>query len=306
MPLSPNLRGSMFMVVSMVTFTSNDAITKFSSESMNMAQVMVVRGVFASLLICFLAWRSGAFANPRLIIQPIVAVRAACEASATVSFLIALAHLPIANVSAVLQALPLAVTMGAAMFFGEGVGWRRWLAIMAGFIGVLIIVRPGFEGFSAYSLMALVCVGFCTIRDLITSKLPPNIPTLLVSCATSIAVTLTGVALIAPMGGWTPMTLNSTLLLMLAAIFVLFGYHFIILATRTGEMSFIAPFRYTSLLWSIVLGIVIFYEFPDLPMIVGATFIVASGLYTLYRERVVGKHRTAAESTGPSMAPDGL
>lgn len=294
------------MVVSMVTFSTNDAITKFSSESMNMAQVMVVRGLFASVLICILAWRSGAFANPRLIVQPIVAVRALCEAAATVTFLIALAHLPIANVSAVLQALPLAVTMGAAMFFGEGVGWRRWVAIMAGFTGVLIIVRPGFDGFSAYSLLALLCVGFCTIRDLITSKLPSSIPTLLVSCATSIAVTLTGLVLVSPMGGWTPMTVNSTLLLLLAAILVLFGYHFIILATRTGEMSFIAPFRYMSLLWSIVLGIVIFYEIPDMPMIVGSTFIVASGLYTLYRERVVGKQRRAAESTGPGMAPDGI
>lgn len=225
MPLSPNLRGAVFMVVSMVTFSTNDAITKFSSESMNMAQVMVVRGLFASVLICILAWRSGAFANPRLIVQPIVAVRALCEAAATVTFLIALAHLPIANVSAVLQALPLAVTMGAAMFFGEGVGWRRWVAIMAGFTGVLIIVRPGFDGFSAYSLLALLCVGFCTIRDLITSKLPSSIPTLLVSCATSIAVTLTGLLLVSPMGGWTPMTVNSTLLLLLAAILVLFGYH---------------------------------------------------------------------------------
>ena len=132
MPLSPNLRGAVFMVVSMVTFSTNDAITKFSSESMNMAQVMVVRGLFASVLICILAWRSGAFANPRLIVQPIVAVRALCEAAATVTFLIALAHLPIANVSAVLQALPLAVTMGAAMFFGEGVGWRRWVAALGG------------------------------------------------------------------------------------------------------------------------------------------------------------------------------
>jgi drug/metabolite transporter (DMT)-like permease len=294
------------MVISMIAFTSNDAITKYSSASMNMAQVMVVRGLFASLFICVLAWRSGAFARPAMILHPLVAVRAVCEAAATVSFLIALAHLPIANVSAVLQALPLAVTMGAAMFFGEGVGWRRWLAITVGFTGVLIIVRPGFEGFSVYSLPALLCVGFCTVRDLITSRLPPGIPTLLVSCTTCIAVTVTGVALLPLMGGWTPMDAGGTLLLMAAAILVLFGYHFIILSTRAGEMSFIAPFRYTSLLWSIVLGIVVFAEIPDMAMSVGAALIVASGLYTLYRERKVGKRRTAAESTGPGMAPDGI
>lgn len=306
MPLSPNLRGAMFMVVSMVTFTSNDAITKFVSESMNMAQVMFMRGLFASIFICFLAWRSGAFANPRLIVQPLVALRAIAEAAGTVSFLTALANLPIANVAAVLQALPLTVTMGAALFFGESVGWRRWLAVMVGFIGVLIIVQPGLEGFSVYSLSALLCVGFCTIRDLITSKLPPNIPSLLVSCATSIAVTIIGAFLISPMGGWTPMEVSSTLLLMCAAVLLLFGYHFIILSTRIGEMSFIAPFRYSSLLWAIIMGIVVFHEIPDLAMSIGATLVVASGLYTLYRERKVGKRRTAAESTGPSMGPDGI
>ena len=137
------------MIVAMVGFTLNDAITKFSSESMNMAQVMLVRGAFASLFVGLLAWKRGALADPAAMLQPMVAMRVAGEAGATVSFLVALAHLPIGNVSAVMQALPLAVTMGAALVFGEGVGWRRWTAIAAGFVGVLIIVRRGSRG-SAY------------------------------------------------------------------------------------------------------------------------------------------------------------
>jgi drug/metabolite transporter (DMT)-like permease len=218
----------------------------------------------------------------------------------------ALSQLPIANVSAILQALPLALTMGAALAFGQTVGWRRWIAIFAGFIGVVITVRPGYEGFSSYSLYALASVFCCTVRDLATSKLPDNIPTLLVSTVTSIVVTATGALLLTPMGGWTPIETRNLALMALGAMLLLLGYHFIIMAMRVGEVSFISPFRYTSLLSSILLGIIIFSELPDMLMILGATIIVASGLYTLYRERTVGRYETAAKSAGPSMGPDGI
>ncbi len=174
MPLSPNMRAALFMTVSMAGFTVNDGVTKYMSEVMNMGQVMFLRGAFATLFVAVLAWHQGALSNLRLALQPMVLVRVAGEVLATVTFLIALAQLPIANVSAVLQALPLAVTMGAALIYGETVGWRRWLSIAAGFAGVAIIVRPGLEGFSAYSLVALVCVGFCTVRDLATRRIPAS------------------------------------------------------------------------------------------------------------------------------------
>jgi drug/metabolite transporter (DMT)-like permease len=306
LPLSPNLRGALFMVVAMVGFTVNDIITKVSSESMNMAQVMLVRGAFASLLVGLLAWRHGVLARSRSMLQPLVAVRVMGEVTGTVTFLMALSHLPIANVSAVLQALPLVVTMGAALFFGEGVGWRRWLAIAAGFAGVLVIVRPGFEGFSVFSLLALVSVGCCAVRDLATRSIPKAIPSLLVSTATALAVTATGAMLIAPMGGWTPMTAQGMVLLALAAALLIVGYQFIIMAMRVGDISFIAPFRYTALIWSILLGFLVFQDIPDGPMIAGGLIIVGSGLYALYRERTVGPRRTTAESAGPAMAPDGI
>jgi len=269
------------MIVAMVGFTLNDAITKFSSESMNMAQVMLVRGAFASVLVGLLAWQQGALARPGSMLQPLVALRVVSEAGATVAFLVALAHLPIANVSAVLQALPLAVTMGAALVFNEGVGWRRWLAIAVGFAGVMIIVRPGFEGFSAYSLLALASVACCAVRDLATKRVPQAIPTLLVSTATALAMTVLGAALLSPMGGWTPMTGKATALLALAAVLVLIGYQFIIMAMRSGDISFIAPFRYTALLWSILLGLTVFGDIPDMPMVASAgTIRLANTRYT--------------------------
>ncbi len=306
MALSPNLRGALFMVVAMAAFTINDATTKFASQSISMAQVMLVRGVFATLLVGLLAWKSGALVRPRQALHPMVALRVAGEAGGTIAYLLALAHLPIANVSAMQQALPLAVTMGAALFFGEGVGWRRWLAIAVGFAGVLVIVRPGLAGFSVYSLLVLVSVISCAVRDLATKRVPDDIPTLLISAVTSFAITLLGAALLPVMGGWTPMEPDMIGYLALAAVLVLIGYQFIIMAMRIGDISFVAPFRYTALLWAIAMGILIFGDYPDGVMIVGSLIIVASGIYTLYRERIVGRGRAAAESAGPDLAPDGI
>ncbi|MBX3581047.1 MAG: DMT family transporter [Rhizobiaceae bacterium] len=306
MPLSPNLQAALFMTVSMAGFTLNDAIAKYVAESINMGQVMFLRGIFATTFIAALAWHQGALADFSMARDPRVLIRAACEVLGTVAFLIALANLPIANVSAVFQALPLGVTMGAALIYGEAVGWRRWLSILVGFAGVAIIVRPGLDGFSVYSLMALACVAACVVRDLATRRIPQRIPTLLVSTVTAAAVTVVGGFLIVPMGGWKPLPVFEVMLLAAAAGVLLIGYQFIIHALRAGDISFVAPFRYTSLLFSIALGMLVFGDIPDLPMIIGSVIIVGSGLYMLHRERVVGRSRAASESVGPGMTVDGL
>jgi drug/metabolite transporter (DMT)-like permease len=305
-PLSPNMRAALFMCISMAGFTMNDAIAKSASLSMNMGQVMLVRGIFASVVIGTIAWRQGALSRLSMLMHPMVILRGACEAAGSVTFLIALSHLPIADVSAVLQALPLAVTMGAALFLSEPVGWRRWLAILAGFLGVLIIVQPGTDAFSPFSVLTLVCVAFCAVRDLATRVVPPHIPTLLISTSTAVVVTVCGVVLVGPMGGWTPMSGDTTLMIAGGAGLLLIGYQFIIQAMRTGDISFVAPFRYTALLWSMILGFAMFGDVPGATMVAGAAIVVGSGLYTLYRERLVGRHKIVAESTQASMAPDGL
>src|SRR6187431_35056 len=154
LPLSPNMRGSLLMAAAMAGFTMNDAITKAVSSEMNFGEIMLVRGVVAIALIATLAWHQGALRPLRTLVMKPVALRVAGEVLGTVTFLAAIVHLPLANTAAIFQALPLAVTLGAALMFGEPVGWRRWLAITAGFIGVLIIVRPGVEGFSQFAVRA--------------------------------------------------------------------------------------------------------------------------------------------------------
>ena len=306
MTLSPNIRAALFMAISMAGFTVNDALTKTVIAEMSAAQVMFVRGVFATVLIGLLAWHSGVLASLGSLRRPLVAVRALGEVGSTLCFLAALAQMPLANVSAILQALPLAVTMGAALFLSEPVGWRRWCAILVCFAGVMIIVQTGFDGFNSYSLLALLCVAFCALRDLITRRIPDEIPSLAISFATALFVTVAGAVLVVPYGGWTDLTISSTLRLCAAAVLVIVGYQFIIMAMRAGDISFVAPFRYTALVWAILLGLLMFGEVPDAAMILGASIVVASGLYTLYRERNAGKTQPATDATGPAMAPDGV
>jgi drug/metabolite transporter (DMT)-like permease len=253
---------------------------------MNIGQIMFVRGTMATIMIFLLCWKIGALRPPKLLLNKTVSGRAMAEMLATITFLTGLAHIPLANASAILQALPLAVTFGAAMVLGEQVGWRRWLAIIAGFIGVMIIIRPGADGFNIWSLMIVACVFFAAGRDLITRSAHADIPSAFMSLVTTVFITVVGLCLIIPLGGWTPMSAKTFSWLAAASVFLLFGYQFIILSMRTGEIAFVAPFRYTSLLWAIGLTYYYFNIVPDGPMIAGATLVVLSGVYTFHREQV--------------------
>lgn len=287
----------------MAAFTMNDSITKAVTAEMNFGQVMLVRGLFAITLVAAFAWQQGALRPLRtLMIRP-VALRVVGEVVGSVLFMAALAHLPLANTSAIMQVLPLAITLGAALLLNEPVGWRRWSAIVIGFIGVLIIVRPGLAGFSQYSLLALASVAFCALRDLATRSIPTEIPSLFITLLTTITVTSAGGGLIVPLGGWTPPSAHALGLQAFSAVLLLIGYQCIISALRTGEISAVAPFRYSALLWAMLLGYLVFGDVPDTMMVTGAAIIVLSGLYAFYRERV--RHRAlAAESAG--LPPDGL
>jgi drug/metabolite transporter (DMT)-like permease len=283
--LSPNIRGSLLMAVSMAVFTVVDTITKAVSSEMNIGQVMLVRGLFAVLLVAAFAYQQGALRPLHTLMLRPVALRVLGEIGGTISF------------------MPLAITLGAAVIFREPVGWRRWSAIAAGFIGVLIIVRPGLAGFSQYSLFALVSVAFCALRDLATRKIPAKIPSLFITLLTAVTVTTAGGVILVPLGGWTPPSTGALGLMALAAVLLLIGYQCIISALRTGDISAVAPFRYSALLWAMLLGYIVFGDVPDAMMVTGAAIIVASGLYAFYRERI--RHRAlAAESSG--FPPDGL
>lgn len=284
MALSSNTKGALLMAASMAGFTINDALTKAVTPYMNVGQIMLLRGVMTTMLVYLIARRMGALVHIRSLIQPLVLLRILCETLSTIAYLSALKQMPLANASSILQSLPLAVTLGAALFLREPVGWRRWTAIIVGFIGVLIIIRPGPEGFTHASIYVVLSVFFAASRDLVTKKIDTAIPSLSVTLSTAVGITLTGAVLVVPFGGWQPVSGTNFATLALASVLLFVGYQSIIMAMRTGEISFIAPFRYMSLLWAVVLGMVLFGEVPDAWMMTGAAIVIASGLYTFYRE----------------------
>jgi drug/metabolite transporter (DMT)-like permease len=285
-----NLRGAMFMVLSMAGFAINDTIVKSVGQSLNLGQILFIRGSFAIIGILILARAMGQFRPVRSLLTPIVLLRSMGEMLATWMFVYALFHIPIANVSAIFQALPLALTLYAAIFMREAVGWRRLIAIFVGFCGVLIIIRPGFEGFNFYSVLVLVAVFGSVVRDISTRHVPKTVPSLMITLVTAIGVTLMG-AITSLAQPWNPVTLADLLLLAATSAFLTIGYFGVVVAMREGDIGFVSPFRYTVLLFSIIGGLLVFNEVPDLYTIIGASIVVATGIYTLHRERVVHRQR---------------
>lgn len=288
--LADNLRGSLFMVVAMAGFTANDLIVKSVGQTLNLGQTLFLRGCFASLGVLILAMALGQVRDPRSILNGGVLLRSFAEGLATIGFVVALFHIPIANVSAIYQTLPLALTLAAMLFLKEQVGIRRLSAIAAGFVGVLIIIRPGMDGFNVYSVAVLASVAASVVRDVVTRGIPRTIPGLMITFVTAITVTMCGLvySFFEP---WNPVTMTELLKLAGTSVFLVIGYFFIILAVRAGDIGFVSPFRYSVLLFSISGGILVYGEIPDSYTIAGSAIIVASGIYMLYRERVV--HRQA-------------
>ena len=286
MQLSENIKGAIFMSVNMLAFVVNDAFMKFLFIDISIYQAIFLRGVITIPMLALMAvYRNQITFSVNKSDWKYIWLRVAGEVGAAVFFLSALAQIPLANVTAILQAVPLTVTMAAALFLRETVGWRRWLAIIIGFLGVTIIVRPGVDGFSVYSLYAIAAVFCVTLRDIATRKLSKDVPTSLVAMITGVAITLYG-AIMLPSVAWIPLTATHWFLLTLAAIAIVFGYVFSVLAMRTGETSFIAPFRYTAMIWAIGLGIILFNDWPDNLTLLGTTIVIATGIYSFHREKV--------------------
>lgn len=285
--MSPNTNGALLMIGSMAAFTFNDACVKATGGALPLFQLLTIRGLISTILIFFLARHLGALKlNLPRHDWFLIALRGLSEVGAAYFFLTALMNMPLANVTAVLQVLPLTVTMGAALFFGERVGWRRMLAISVGFFGMLLIVRPGPEGFNSYALSTLVAVAFVTARDLITKRMSPAVPSMLVTLVSASAV-MAFSAVASTTVDWVPLDGRLTMLLLGSSVFIIGGYVLSVAVMRAGEVSFIAPFRYTGLLWALILGWLVFGDWPDTITLIGAAIVVMSGLFTLYRERAL-------------------
>lgn len=286
MNLSDNMRGAVFMMISMAAFVINDSLMKSLAGEIPLFQAIFLRGVFATMLVGALAARAGVIRWSALapVDRPVAMIRVCAEIGVTSCFLQALFNMPLANATAILQCAPVALTFAAAVFLREKVGWRRWSAVMVGFFGVLLIVRPGGEDFNSASYYALGAVCFLVVRDLSTRRLSPETPSLFITMMTAIAITCLGGAVTVTQS-WQAVEIATLAQLALSACFLFCGYLFSVMTMRVGEMSFIAPFRYTILVWALLLGIFVFGEIPDTLAFVGAAIVVSAGLYTFFRER---------------------
>ncbi len=291
--LSDNTRGVIFMVLSMASFTFNDAFIKTLSADLPFFQTVFLRGALTAPMIAALAWVMGdlrfSFAAKDWLR---VLLRTAAEVAAAYFFITALFNMPIANATAILQALPLSVTLAGALFLREPVGWHRLSAILVGFFGVLLIINPGPNGFNIYALYVLLAVVCVTIRDLAARKLSPTVPSLSVAVVAVLAVTVFG-GIGSMSEEWVPLTPRTGGLLLRAAIMCIGGYVFSIMAMRVGDLATVAPFRYTSLLWALLLGWYLFGEWPDTQTLIGAVIVVGAGSYALYRGNRVQAQKTA-------------
>lgn len=291
---SDTIKGALLMMASMAGFVINDGFMKFVLKELPLFQTLFLRGTALTIALLVLAHFRGVLRHPlggRD--RRYIGWRCVAEIGATFGFLTALTLMPFANLSAILQVLPLTVTLSAALFLGAPIGWRRMAAILVGFAGVLIIIRPGMEGFNTGALFALMAVGFVTFRDLASRQLSPGVPSIQVALITSVVLTLVG-GLGSMTETWNPVSPHLILLMVCAAAFLVVGYVASVAAMRVGDIAVVTPFRYTSLLFAILIGLLIFGEVPDHFTILGASIIVGMGIFTFYREQKLS--RTQADT----------
>ncbi|WP_298924632.1 DMT family transporter [uncultured Ramlibacter sp.] len=279
-----NRRGIAAMALGMASFVANDSLVKYVSQSLPPAQLIFLRGVCATALLLAVAHAMGATRHMRGLLQRPVLLRAAFDAFATVTYLSSLFHLPLGNATAINMATPLFITLFAVLAFGERVGAARWLAIVTGFCGVLLVVQPTGAAFNAYGLLCLGGTVLHATRDLLTRVIDRRVPSILITLSTALSVTLlTGAWSL--LQGWKPMQWQQLGLLATASVFLSAGYYLLIIAMREGEMSVIAPFRYAGLLFALVLGYAVWGDVPNLLAWCGIALLLGAGLYVLHGER---------------------
>lgn len=291
-----NLKAIALMAGSMVLFAIDDAAIKLAGTleggAATPGEILIIKGVLGTLVYGALMLREGTrptFGLWRgMVTDPVVASRTAGDLLAALAIITGLTLLPLSTLSAVLQVQPLVVTMGAALFLRETVGWRRWSAVLVGFIGVMIIIRPGGETFDGAIVWALLAVLGLSVRDLATRRVKAQFSTF--SIVTFVAF------LLIPLGIGLHLTVEDTPLMsglsptawaviIGGGFFGMAGYYAITVSMRIGELSAVAPYRYTRLVAALVLAFLVFGEVPDLAMIIGACLVIGAGLFTLYRER---------------------
>lgn len=278
---SANLTGALWMVAAMAGFAVEDMFLKAAVRHMPLGQALLIFGVIGAAFFAVLAARKGeSVLHPAALSRPLL-IRSGFEVTGRLFYSLAIALTPLSVASAILQATPLVVVSGAALIFGETVGWRRWTAILVGFAGVLVILRPGLDGFDALSLLTVLgLIGFAG-RDLATRAAPPVLSNRQLGVYGLSMLALAGAILLAISGGARVPDVMGAGLILATSAFGVAAYFALTVAMRTGDVSTVTPFRYTRLVFAMILGVLAFGERPDLLTLIGSALVVGAGIYAL-------------------------
>ena len=285
--MSENFRGAVLMMICMGAFVLNDAFVRLAGGSLPLAQILFFRGLLTTITLLLVAFYTGVFKLkvPRQD-KWLIFFRSVTEALTAYFFLTAVMNMPFANVTAILQILPMTVTFAAAIIFKEKVGKFRISLILFGFLGVILIINPAKDGFNIYAGYALISVLLITIRDVLSRKLSFDVPTLIPTVSASLGVLLFSTILIINTA-FQPPSLQNSFFIGSAAFFIIFGYYTAILVMRAGEISFISPFRYSAILFALLIGFIFFEEQPSKTALLGMIIVMVSGVALIMRNNTV-------------------
>ncbi|WP_390911266.1 EamA family transporter [Pseudosulfitobacter sp. SM2401] len=283
-----NVIGALWMVAAMIGFAIEDMFLKVASQTVPIGQVLVIFGAGGVILFAITARvRGEPLRNPQILSRPMI-VRACFEVFGRLFYVLAIALSTLSSATAILQATPIVVVAGAAVFFGEKVGMRRWSAIFVGLIGVMIVLRPTASSFDVFSIFAVLgMLGFAG-RDLATRAAPVSLTTSVLGVYGFLAIVVAG--LLYSLWEGTPFIVPTYIAsgaLGGAIIWGVLAYSGLMRAMRVGEVSVVTPFRYSRLLVGLGFGVLVFNETLDAATLIGCGLIVASGLYILARGRRV-------------------
>jgi drug/metabolite transporter (DMT)-like permease len=274
------------MVAATFFYLAGDSIVKLVSEEIPVSQIIVLRGLFTSILIAFAAALTGALRDWRRAVDRPILARSMFDGVTTLLIINALAHMAIADATAVINSVPIVATVLAVFVLKEHVGIRRWAAVITGFIGVLLVLRPSGTDFNAYGLLAFASTLTIAGRDIVTRHIEADVPSLVVTLASAIFVTLTGAVAALVTGGWGDASTEVLAMIAVASMALFGAYHFSVVAIRLGEVSLTAPFRYTVILWGLLVGFVVWGDVPGIMEVSGMALITLCGLYVVHRERM--------------------
>lgn len=284
------------MVAAMLGFAVEDTLIKLMADTLPSGQILMMLGIGGATVFAIWAVITGQTPFSFRYLKGASGARAICEGMAALGFVTALALAPISLVTMIIQASPLLVTLGAALFFREAVGWRRWIAILIGLVGVLIVIRPFGESFEPAALFAVMGVVFMSARDLATRQINQSISTVQLSVIGFMATIPAGLLSLAISGAQPVMPVGSVWVLFVVAVMIgVPALYCVIAAMRLGEISFVSPFRYTRIIFGLMAGVLVFHEDIDGFTLLGAAVIVASGIFTLWREARLRKRAQTAK-----------